>query len=87
MLYLFSGDLDYSSSPLTVTFPGNTRTQEVSADVNINDDFVEEVRQFFFVLLKVLNATNINRIHLNTSIVQCNIIDNDGEYFPLIIIM
>ena len=80
MLYLFSGNLDYNSSPLTVTFPGNTRTLEVSADVNITDDLVDEVRQFFFVLLEVVNATNINRINLTTSIVQCNIDDNDGEY-------
>ena len=80
MLYLFSGNLDYNSSPLTVTFPGNTRTLEVSADVNITDDLVDEVRQFFFVLLEVVNATNMNRINLTTSIVQCNIDDNDGEY-------
>ena len=55
------------------------REVEVNGDVEIIDDSVDEVRQFFFVILKVLNATNTDRINLTSRYIECNIDDNDGE--------
>ena len=77
----FSGGVDYDDSIVYCTFPAGDGepTQLVNNRVVINDDTVDEDRQFFFIILQVESATNKSRVNLATSITKCNIDDNDGE--------
>ena len=79
LMIIFSGGVDYNDTIIKCIFPAGVSTPQVSNRVEIIDDTIDEDRQFFFVLLEVESASNMNRVKLTTSITKCNIIDNDGE--------
>ena len=77
----FSGGVDYDDSIVYCTFLANSSMSQVNNRVDIYDDTIDEIRQFFFIHLEVRSATNKSRVNLTTSITKCYIYDNDGKNF------
>ena len=56
-------------------------TSDISALIHIVDDDKDEANiQYFIVALEIVDAVNMDLIHIDRASSQCVIIDDDGWY-------
>ncbi len=75
---------DFNGGVMNITFPKDeysTRTVNLTVEVDIVDDDINEADdQMFVVLLEVYEAYGLDTFDLNYSIGNCHITDNDRKF-------
>ena len=73
--------MDFNSSNITGTFPASDSFRdEIQTSIPIINDDINEVNQFFVVRLELVNATNPERVNIQSRpLCQCEIADEDSK--------
>ena len=82
--------MDFNASVIYGKFSAGSAARDLATPVPIYNDRIDEVAEFFGVMLELVNAINKNRVFLNERNASfCRIVDDDGElwykYYALII--
>ena len=74
------GNIDFNISVIYGEFSAGGAARDLATPVPIYNDRIDEVAEFFGVMLELVNAINKNRVFLNERNASfCRIVDDDGE--------